>query len=74
MPPSIKNVELFSEMFMATFDDNLQVLIFNKTSRVVACIDLINLYLDQSTHLVKSVDYAIFPRLEWSDRIADIYQ
>ena len=40
MPPSVYNVELFSEMFMATFTDNVQVIIFNKTSRVVACIDL----------------------------------
>ena len=36
MPPSVCNVELFSEMFMATFTDNVQVIIFNKTSRVVA--------------------------------------
>jgi len=40
MPPSIRNVELFSEMFMATFEDSVQVIIFNKTSRVVACMDL----------------------------------
>jgi len=32
------------------------------------------MYLDTATHIVRSVDYAIFPRLEWSDRIADIYQ
>lgn len=32
------------------------------------------MYLDTATHIVRTVDYAIFPRLEWSDRIADIYQ
>ena len=73
MPPSINNVELFSEMFMATFADNTQVLIFNKTSRVVAVIELIGLCLDNGQHYLQTVDLAIFPRLEWSDRIADIY-
>lgn len=73
-PKQIVNVELFSEMFMATFDQNTQVVIFNKTSRVVACIDLQGLYLDTGSHIVRTVDFAIFPRLEWSDRIADIYQ
>ena len=61
-------------MFMATFNDNVQVIIFNKTSRVVACIDLQGMFLDTASHIVRSVDYAIFPRLEWSDRISDIYQ
>lgn len=61
-------------MFMSTFNENVQVIIFNKTSRVVACIDLQGMYLDTATHVVRSVDFAIFPRLEWSDRIADIYQ
>ena len=75
MPPSIFNVELFSEMFMATFNDNVKVLIFNKTSRVVACIDLKGLHLDTASgHVVQTVNYAIFPRLEWSDRQADIAQ
>ena len=36
MPQSMSNVELFSEMFMATFKDCVQVIVFNKTSRVVA--------------------------------------
>jgi len=61
-------------MFMATFTDSVQVIIFNKTSRVVACIDLQGLYLDTASHVVRTVDLAIFPRLEWSDRIADIFQ
>ena len=67
------NVELYSEMFMATFADNDQVIVFNKTSRVIACIKLQGLQLDTSAHVVKTVELAIFPRLEWSDRIADIY-
>ena len=73
MPPSILNVELFSEMFMATFHNNVKVIIFNKTSRVVACINLKGLHLDTASgHVVQTVNYAIFPRLEWSDRIADM--
>jgi len=59
---------------MATFDSNPQVIIFNKTSRIVASIDLSGLFLDTVTHVVKTIDFAIFPRLEWSDRITDIYQ
>lgn len=59
---------------MATFERNPQVIIFNKTSRVVAFIDLSGLLLDTTTHIVNSVEFAIFPRLEWSDRITDIYQ
>ena len=73
-PKAIQNVELFSEMFMATFAADCQVVIFNKTSRVIASIDLSGMYLDTGGHQVRQVDFAIFPRLEWSDRIADIYQ
>ena len=60
-------------MFMATFNQTCQVIIFNKTSRVVALMDLNGLFLDTASHVVRTVDFAIFPRLEWSDRIADIY-
>ena len=74
LPQQIRNVELFSEMFMATFFNNAQVVIFNKTSRVIACIDLSGVYLDVGAHIARTVDFAIFPRLEWSDRMADIYQ
>jgi len=61
-------------MFLATFANNAQVIIFNKTSRVVAEINLGGLMLDSRAHTIKSIDFAIFPRLEWSDRITDIYQ
>ena len=74
MPKQMQNVELFSEMFMATFKENSQVVIFNKTSRVVASLDLTSLVLDTESHQVSSVDFAIFPRLEWSDRITDIHR
>lgn len=73
MPKQIQNVELFSEMFLATFSNNARVIIFNKTSRVVAEINLTGMMLDSGTHSVKSINLAIFPRLEWSDRINDIY-
>ena len=66
-------MELFSEMFLATFSNNARVIIFNKTSRVVAEINLTGMMLDSGTHSVKSINLAIFPRLEWSDRINDIY-
>ena len=58
---------------MATFHNNEKVMIFNKTSRVIACIDLNGLHLDTASgHVVQTVNYAIFPRLEWSDRDPDI--
>ena len=38
----------------------------------MARIDLTGLCLDARSHIVRSVDLAIFPRLEWSDRLTDI--
>lgn len=74
MPERIAKVELFSEMFMATFSGSTEVVIFNKTSRIVAKMNLAGLSLDTSQHSVRTVDLAIFPRLKWSDRLMDIEQ
>lgn len=55
MPPSILNVELYSEMFMATFANNDQVIVFNKTSRIISRMQLRGLQLDSNAHVLRTV-------------------
>ena len=67
----IKEIELFSEIFLTVFHDSCLVVVFNKTGRVVAKFDLSKYYIDQQ-RTISFIDFAIFPRLEWSDRYYDI--
>ena len=67
----IKEIELFSEIFLTVFSDSCLVVVFNKTGRVVTKFDLSKYYIDEQ-RTISFIDFAVFPRLEWSDRYYDI--
>ena len=69
----IKEIELFSEIFLTVFSDSCLVVVFNKTGRVVTKFDLSKHYIDDQ-RTISFIDFAVFPRLEWSDRYYDIQQ
>ena len=69
----IRQIELFSEIFLAVFAESLLIVAFNKTSRVVAKFDMSQFRIDEDRR-IRSLEFAIFPRLEWSDRYYDIQQ
>lgn len=69
---TINRIEVFSELFMVTFVALSQIVIFNKAGRVALRADLTNYEIDAGHHIL-TVSFAIFPRLEWSDRYFDIF-
>lgn len=68
----INRIEVFSELFLVTFLALSQIVIFNKAGRVILKADLTGLEIDVGHHIM-SINFAIFPRLEWSDRYFDIF-
>ena len=69
---TINRIEVFSELFMVTFVALSHIVIFNKAGRVALRADLTNYEIDIGHHIL-IVSFAIFPRLEWSDRYFDIF-
>ena len=69
----IKQIEIFSEIFLAVFKEARLIVAFNKTSKVVARFDMSKFRIDDD-RCIGTLEFAIFPRLEWSDRYYDIQQ